>query len=379
MDRLEGAQVVSRDAARPPVVPAHLDRGFLQVFPTSLTIIPTYRCTAACEQCCFESSPKVKGRLSLETIQARIREARETFPALQLVVFSGGEVFLLKEDLYESIGYATSLGLLTRVVSNGSWAKSPRRARFTAERLAGVGLGELNLSTGLDHQKWVPLDSVINAAEASVGLGITTLMTIEQDTDDSDCLGTALADARVKRLLGEARFSLRSNSWMPFHAEASLRKALPDRTELASGCSQVFNNLVVTPHDQFSGCCGLTFEHIPEMKLGRLGDRSMATMYEGQLTDFLKAWIHMDGPYRIMTRLFGKEAENALSNVNHICQACVIMHQHPRIREELIRRHREFVPEVLARLNAKVRVLAREREVAEGIRHADRSTQEANQ
>lgn len=353
------------DGMARPRLPTFLDRDFLSVFPTSLTVIPTYRCTAACEQCCFESSPKVRGRLSLETIKARLREAHATFPALRLVVFSGGEVFLLKRDLYAAIAYAGSLGLMTRVVTNGFWGGSPERAHATVEQLRRAGLAEMNLSTGLDHQRWVPLASVINAADAAATAGLTTLVTVEQDGHDSRCLADALAQARARGMLQRPNFRLQANSWMPFHAEADSRKALADRRELGAGCSQVFNNLVVTPHDQLAGCCGLTFEHIPEMKLGQLGESAMAAMYEAQLSDFLKAWIHVDGPYRIMVRLFGEEAEEALAEVNHICQACVIMHQHPRVRDALKARYAEFVPEVMARLNAKVRLLARERAAAD--------------
>ncbi len=61
------------------------------VSPHTLTILCTYTCTAACKQCCFESSPRVTGRLPLESILKRISEAHESFPDLRLVSFSGGE------------------------------------------------------------------------------------------------------------------------------------------------------------------------------------------------------------------------------------------------------------------------------------------------
>ena len=72
-------------------------------------------------------------------------------------------------------------------------------------------------------------------------------------------------------------------------------------------------------------------------------------MYYAQLDDFLKIWIHMDGPYTIMSRLFGEEVQQDLAEVVHICQACAILHQHPRIRETLLERYAEFVPDVMSR------------------------------
>lgn len=364
--------------AAPPQVPPFLDARLLDVFPTTLTIIPTYRCTAACEQCCFESSPKVRGRLSLKTIVDRIEEAHATFPALQIVVFSGGEVFLLKDDLYAAIEVASSRGLRTRVVSNGFWGNTKERAESTARKLRRAGLNELNLSTGLDHQRWVSHDSIVNAAVAAVSSGFITLVTVEQDSADSDCLARIAADEQIKRLLATPIFRIQSNSWMPFNASAEPRKAIPDRRSLMEGCAQVFNNLVVTPHDQLAGCCGLTFEHIPEMKLGRNGERSMAAMFEEQLSDFMKAWIHVDGPHRIMTRLFGEEAVSALSGINHICQACVVMHQHPKVRDALRARYLEFAPEVLARLNAKLQLLARERLATVSMDESGRTNKEVS-
>jgi MoaA/NifB/PqqE/SkfB family radical SAM enzyme len=89
--------------------------------PSTLTVLPTYRCTAACEQCCFGSNPNLEERLSLEEIERSIREARENFPALRLVVFSGGECTMLGQDLFQAINTAHHLNLKTRIVTNGHW------------------------------------------------------------------------------------------------------------------------------------------------------------------------------------------------------------------------------------------------------------------
>jgi len=140
--------------------------------PHTLTTLCTYQCTAACRQCCFGSGPKVKGRLGRHTIIARIEEARREFPNLKLVVFSGGEALMLTDDLFASIAHGTSAGLLTRVVSNGYWGKTPGMARNTVAKLQKAGLCELNLSVGRDHQEWIPVSSVINAAVAAADAGV---------------------------------------------------------------------------------------------------------------------------------------------------------------------------------------------------------------
>lgn len=320
-----------------------------QRLPHTLTVLCTYQCTAACRQCCFESSPRVKGRLSLDTICARISEARAAFAGLRLVVFSGGEAFLLKDDLTAAVAHCTALGLATRIVSNGSWAKTAARAQSVVTALRAAGIGEINLSTGLDHLEWVPLDSVARAAAALCAAGVPTLITIESDLPGSDCAGAVRRHPLVQQAARSGLLQIQHNSWMPFSADAPERRRDFDRRELEGGCSQIFGNLVVTPHDNLSACCGLTLEHIPELRLGRNSGANMAALYRSQYDDFLKFWIHVDGPYAIVRRMLGADAEALLAGVSHICQACAILHRTPAVRERLAADYARYVPEVMTR------------------------------
>lgn len=343
-------------------VPIYLDPGVTELFPESLTILPTYRCNAACEQCCFESNPRVKGRLSLDTIKQRITDAHQSFANLRLVVFSGGEAFLLKDDLFAAIRHASNLGLKTRCVTNAFWGKTVRQAQATVAKLQAAGISEVNISTGADHQQWVPFSSVEQAVDALVSADIFTLVTVEKDAPSTRCYDTAAQSPVLRRWMREKplKLSLQCNSWMPFHDEYEERGVPGGLAALTEGCSQVFHNLVVTPHDQLAACCGLTFEHIPEMKLGSLEAASMGELFDDALRDFLKIWIHVEGPGTILRRLFGDEIDEELSHIRHICEACSVMHLHPRVRSELRARYHEFVPEVLARFNLKVALRRRE-------------------
>ena len=326
------------------------------VSPRSITILPTYRCNASCEQCCFESNPRLKHRLALPTILQRIDEAVAAFPDLELVVFSGGEVFLLKDDLFAAIAHASARGLAVRCVTNAFWGKRPEHARTTAERLRDSGCTEVNISTGRDHQRWVEFAAVETACSALVEAGLSTLVTVESDAADSHCLRTALDSAVFAQLLRTQPllFSVQCNSWMPFNSDYVDRGAPQGLAALTEGCMQVFSNVVVNPYDELAACCGLTFEHIPELKLGRLDTTGMRTLYDAALQDFLKIWIHVDGPGTILRKLFGTEIDQELADVRHICQACAVLHQNPAVREALRTRHQAFVPEVLLRWNARV-------------------------
>jgi len=219
-----------------------------EVFPQSLTILPTYRCNAECRECCFESNPRIKRRLNLEEIINAIDHAKKSFPPLELIVFSGGEVFLLKDDLFIAIAHARSLGLQVRCVTNAFWGKTLRTAERTVARLLDAGVSEVNISTGADHQEHVPFASIENACEALV-TSVVTLLTVEQDSSETNCLERVRLSDRLKTLLEEhpLLFSIQCNSWMPFHANYVERGAPAGLDSLTDGCSQIFNNLVVTP------------------------------------------------------------------------------------------------------------------------------------
>lgn len=273
-----------------------------------------------------------------------------------MIVFSGGEAFLLKDDLYEAIRFAADLGKATRVVTNGFWGKTLERARGCARKLREAGISEMNISTGLDHAEFVPVDSVVRAASALADEAIRTLVTVEADGSRNEIHAKIASDPSLLNAIESGLVSLQVNSWMPFHEDApsrdhDIQAMLP---ELASGCGQIFETLVVTPHDNLSACCGLTLEHIPEMRLGSLAapGAQMKAMYERQYGDFLKYWIRVDGPYTIIRRVMGSEdADEILRGVVHKCQACAILHQSEKVRAALKARYGDFVEEVLVRFS----------------------------
>lgn len=313
-------------------------RSLIDVYMNTLTLVTTYKCTAACEQCCFGCTPESEGRLSLAAMKGAISEAKHDFPRLQLVAFTGGECFLLKQDLFAAIEHATSLGLATRCVSNGSWGKSLRAAAATARRCRQAGLSELNISTGLDHAKFVPIESVINAASAALAQNIRVAVTIEQD-DEASSFASQLLDDRMQALIRShpTRLHIMVNSWMPFTLDEKRRKKSSQTAE--GPCPQLFGNIVVTPFKQIAACCGLTYEHIPEMILGTLGEGSLRQAADAQLDDLVKVWLHVEGPAGIARALLpSQEAKALIDRCDHICELCARVHQHQTIRDTPLER-----------------------------------------
>lgn len=317
----------------------------------SMTFITTYQCTAACRECCFECSPQMDSKqLSSSAMIKMIEDAKNTMPNLELIVFSGGECFMLKDELFATIAFASSNNLKTRCVSNGYWGKTLNGAKRIAAKLVESGITEMNLSTGMEHQEWVPLDSILNCMEALAEAGIFCLVTVEKDSESSNCWNAISSNARYLRLIEMhgKKLSLACNSWMPFHIDANPRATNGLKVQKAQ-CDQLFNNLVITPYKKISACCGLTFEHIPDLHMGQYGEVSILDAISEIASDFLKIWLYVDGPVAIANKIGSELDIDAINNSVHICQACALLHRNPAIRTALEERYPKFVSEVVGK------------------------------
>jgi pyruvate-formate lyase-activating enzyme len=80
-----------------------------------------------------------------------IDESMKAYDSLQVVVFTGGESFIYGRKLEEILRHAKSYRLMTRIVTNGYWAKSYDIAFRKLGKFIDAGLTEINFSTGDDH------------------------------------------------------------------------------------------------------------------------------------------------------------------------------------------------------------------------------------
>ena len=317
--------------------------------PLTFTLLPTYRCSAACEQCCFGSNPRVLERLSLGEMCELVDAAVRDFNNLQLLVVSGGECFLLGDDLFAVIAHAKQHGLRVRTVTNGFWGKGLKAAERIAVRAAQAGLTEFNFSTGRDHTKFVPVQPIINATVAAGSAGVPTLVTGEPDADDRSILDQIQGDDRLLSLMRQSRLlQVRVNSWMKFTQAHVPRNRGAVRASVDVPCDQLFSNVVVTPSGDVASCCGLTFEYIPELKLGNVKSHALKDLFALQADDFLKIWVHMDGPVSIVRKV-APERLPEFADCEHICQACAKMYRDPGIRTSIRNGYADHVADVVNR------------------------------
>ena len=80
-----------------------------------------------------------------------------------------------------------------------------------------------------------------------------------------------------------------------------------------------------------------------------LKDRETPTIFH----DFLKIWLYVDGPKKILD--YVKEWENNIEipKFMHTCQACAFIYQNKRVQEIINNNFKKCYTEVLERFKAK--------------------------
>lgn len=334
-----------------------------RIAPSSITFLTTYKCTAMCDECALECSPYDESPvLNFDQIKSHIDNIKKDFPSIRLVVFSGGEPFMMGENLRQSIEYVKQKKMLSRIVTNGYWARSLSKAKEKIKELKESGLTEINFSTGEDHQKYVPIDHIINGVIASAEHNMLAVVNVEAHEDASfsskDFLNNKRIASYFKKNPEKNRYLLvMAGVWIPLNKERTLKHKsgnkinIKKKNDKFKGCKQLFKNIVITPYEELAACCGLTFRRIPEMILGKVNILSVKEMLEKQYLDFMKIWIMAEGAERIL--LYSKSVNNNIQinpNIVHPCQACEEIYSNQEVKTTLSKHYEKKVNEVFFKL-----------------------------
>ncbi len=318
--------------------------------PHTLALVTTYRCTAACEHCCFDCSPRQKDTLAAADMHRFIDQAKE-LETIRVVVFTGGECFLLGKDLDELVGHAAENGFVTRFVSNGYWGTTREGARRRLERLKQRGLKEANFSTGEQHSRFVPVASVRNAAMAAADLGLVSLVAVDSFGESTFNFDEFLKDRDFREHVDAGTVVLKVSPWMKFNGKRPIAytsrhmEQLQQHRVIGCGCPTVLKVLAIAPSYKLYACCGLTVQSIPEMEIGSLKGPAWAAAKAGKRAtlsglirntpdDFMKIWIHLHGPDAVLR--YAQKLDRSIPTPPgqaHVCDICRSIYQSPRIRE----------------------------------------------
>ena len=293
-----------------------------------MAISLTHKCTAKCLNCCFSCSPDVEYSMDFETAKKHIENALTEYPSIQVVSFTGGEVFLQYGSLVDLISLVSSKNRISRVVSNAYWAKSYNIAYEKLRLLKNAGLKEINFSTGDEHQVFVKFDNIVNAIKASYDVGIKSIaLVIEGKSNAIFREDDVLNNANLAPIVHDNKLFVFTEEWIEMSKNCEIEKkdkAIVIKNSLSGSgpCENIFKTISINPYSQLLSCCGLTVEYNKFLKLGNLQKNSLKSLYESQFHDLYKIWLYVDGPKFIYNMLM-KYMNFKPKIYNHECQYCI--------------------------------------------------------
>ena len=320
----------------------------------TLSVMPTFQCNAACTHCGTMSHPGVKTTLERAVVLDAITQAAEA--DFGLVVFTGGEATLTGDDLLDAIRHATGLGLRTRLVTNCHWAEDEQRADAYVATLKAQGLGEINFSTGDQHARFVPVEHVLRAVRAAVDHGYAPAVMVETVADrqvTKEMLEEHPHFLETRRRHPGRAIKLHESPWMPLKPSRvnDYPKGLAvdaSNVSACEGCDSVLQTLTLQADGRFGACCGLGMRIVPELQVGTVGGTSVADAVAEANADFLKRWIRIDGPERILAWAAAIDPSIEWEGMYaHRCQACLRLYKDPQVRAVIREHWTEKVPDLL--------------------------------
>jgi MoaA/NifB/PqqE/SkfB family radical SAM enzyme len=296
------------------------------IMPQGITLFVTLRCTAACDNCCFGCTPTQGRSMTLEEMMNYVDMSLEAYPdTLKSLDLTGGECMLLGKNIDKILAYGKSKGLKGSMVSNAFWATDYDKAYKTLKRLKRNGLTQIALSTGKDHNAYVPWKNVRNAAVAASHLGLVTELRVEYQYGFRTILDEFYRDAEVMDLVNSGKIIFTKNVWMRYHNKRKKPRNVKLRYynfDECTPCKFLFSKIIINPYGEVYACCGIGVCHIPQMRLGNVNKEPIQTIYERAFDDFLKIWLYTHGPKAILKYVHEKTGQAFNWYSTHACDMC---------------------------------------------------------
>jgi hypothetical protein len=313
------------------------------VLPRELTILTTSECDAHCAHCLMRSGPKRHDTLTLANIVETVEAAHAANP-LQNVVFAGGEPTLLKDLLLDAIAHVSALGICTRVVTNAGWAATPEQARDMVSTLREAGLDEVNYSADDFHLPWIPLENVVNAWQASKGVGFLSVVIALSSGPASKvtpksmmaALGEEVplvydVDGRMQQFPPPAPdgtcYLISNTQVYRIGRGRRLRQAYAlfptDTAALDGPCPWAIDSAALSAKNHLVACCGIEAEDNLVLDFGHRDEESVPDLVAKANDDPLVLAISALGPSYLMK--LAKELDPSLSfrpRYSAICEIC---------------------------------------------------------
>lgn len=315
--------------------------------PTKIGLISTFRCTAACENCCFGCNPRQGRAMTLDEMKSYVDKCLEAWPdTIRSLDITGGECMTIQDTVEGIAEYATQRGLEVCILSNAFWATSKAKTTRTLRRLADKGVKIAIFSTGDNHTKFVPFKNVRTAAVTAARIGLETKMRVELHYGSAPLIKDINEDAELVRLVNTGKIELTYGDWMYFVKKGRSIKLDCVRGREHKPCNELFYAVSINPYGEVYCCCGLPNSRIPYMRLGNINKEPIRDIYERAFDDVLKVWLKLKGPKHILEYVQKKTGWKFDWHTNHECDLCRLIFTDPRILPFLREHYYDYIDNV---------------------------------
>ena len=318
--------------------------------PNSITLITTFRCNAACVECCFGCRPERGRTMTLDEMKHYIDICLEAYPeTIAHLSLTGGECFLLGKDLDEIIKYGAENGLSIGLVSNGYWGKSYASALRKIQQLKECGLTGICFSVGNDHQHILPLRNCRNAAVACARAGYKVEFRMESHFGKCVIYDKLKDDAAFMRLVKKGLINPEFWEWKQYnnemiHGRSNAWRFRPYQE--SKPCTLLFRNIVITPYGDVLACAGIGSSRNPHMRLGNIWKEPVRTIYERTFEDVLKIWIGMSGAQAILQYVYDN-SDIKFHQCGNGCDSCIEIFENPKILPFLREHYEDWANDII--------------------------------
>ena len=256
-----------------------------------------------------------------------VEEAAE-LPRMEWISVTGGEPFLLYDEMLRIIRHASELGLKTECVTNCYWAVNQERAEERLNELVEAGLDVINISVDDFHQRFIPFERVENCYEAAKRLGLKVVIQSVYSR------GSRLRLEEIIRRLGDGSIRVlgprpRGKPLYAIAIESGFipigRGAMIPREEwpLGSGpvegpCQVVLRDISISPDGRLLPCCS-ALGLLPNASIGSLTEKKLGELLEEAMKMEVFRWLREIGPLGIAKRTgFNLDSEGYVNRC-HLC------------------------------------------------------------
>ena len=323
----------------------------------TLVFSVTNRCPARCQDCpiVYEEGPR--HTLTVEEM-IRIFDEVISWGTLKLVVFTGGEPFLLGDELRKIVAYVSSHNIFTRIVTNAYWATSNAVARRILEDFKEAGLTEINVSCDDYHQEFIPLEYIKYANEAACDVGLPLLLAHRQKPGGritmeylSRYFGVDLKEFQIGKenpknnvILSGMNIPIKTHVESQDEAESEICKT---EKPWIGPCPSVLGEIIISSNKRVQICCGIASSSIKELYIGSLEEESLLSILKKGNNDLIANWLALEGPSSILEFVLSKDPTIDLPeryvNRCHLCNELFtrdevrdVLHKHASERGEML-------------------------------------------